>query len=60
MSLKEYLSDISEAVVSIAKGMRITFKYGIDPNEETTIFYPEERMVMPERMRGYLYNDVGK
>ena len=60
MSLKEYLSDISEAVVSIAKGMRITFKYGIDPNEETTIFYPEERMVMPERMRGYLSNDVDK
>ena len=57
---KEYLGDISEAVVSIAKGMRITFKYGVSPKEETTIFYPEERMVMPERIRGYLSNDVSK
>jgi len=60
MGLREYISDISEAVVTIAKGMRITWKYGVDPKEETTIFYPEERMVMPERTRGFLFNDVAK
>ena len=60
MGLREYLSDISEAVVSIAKGMRVTWKYGTDPKEETTIFYPEERMVMSERLRGYLCNDISK
>ncbi len=58
MSLREYLSDISEAVVTIAKGMRITWRYGVDSKEETTIFYPEERMVMPERTRGFLTNDL--
>ena len=60
MSLREYFSDITEAVVSIAKGMRITLRYGLDPNEETTIYYPEERMVMAERIRGYLSNDLSK
>lgn len=58
MSLREYISDITEAAVTIAKGMRITWKYGVDPKEETTIFYPEERMVMPERTRGFLTNDL--
>jgi NADH-quinone oxidoreductase subunit I len=60
MSLREYLSDITEAFVTIAKGMRITWHYGTDSKEETTIFYPEERMVMPERTRGFLHNDIVK
>ena len=60
MSLKGYFCDISEAVITVAKGMWITFKYGVNPREETTIFYPEERMVMSERLRGYLFNDIGK
>jgi NADH-quinone oxidoreductase subunit I len=60
MSLREYISDITEAVVTIAKGMKITWCYGTSTKEETTIYYPEERMVMPERTRGFLFNDVAK
>lgn len=58
MSLREYISDITEAAVTIAKGMRITWRYGTSRKEETTIYYPEERMVMPERTRGFLFNDI--
>ena len=60
MSLREYVNDITEAFVTIAKGMRITWGYGVSTKEETTIYYPEERMVMPERTRGFLFNDIAK
>jgi NADH-quinone oxidoreductase subunit I len=60
MSLREYVNDITEAFVTIAKGMRITWGYGVSTKEETTIYYPEERMVMPERSRGFLFNDIAK
>jgi NADH-quinone oxidoreductase chain I len=58
MGLKEYLNDIVEAVVTTAKGMRITARYGVDPREETTLQYPEERWELPERYRGFLHNDI--
>jgi NADH-quinone oxidoreductase subunit I len=56
--MKEYLNDILEAVVTTAKGMRITARYGVDPREEVTLQYPEERWEIPERYRGFLHNDI--
>ncbi len=58
MGLKEYLNDIMEAVVTTVKGMRITAAYGVDPKEEVTLQYPEERWEVPERFRGFLHNDI--
>src|SRR5512139_967039 len=58
MSLKAYINDIVEAVVTTAKGMRITARYGVDPKEEVTLQYPEERWEVPERFRGFLFNDI--
>jgi NADH-quinone oxidoreductase subunit I len=58
MGLREYIHDIVEAVVTTAKGMRITARYGVDPKEEVTLQYPEERWEVPERSRGFLHNDI--
>jgi NADH-quinone oxidoreductase subunit I len=58
MGLKAYLNDIVEAVVTTAKGMRITARYGVDPKEEVTLQYPEERWEIPQGYRGFLHNDV--
>jgi NADH-quinone oxidoreductase subunit I len=58
VTLKAYLNDILEAVVTTAKGMRITARYGVDPKEEVTLQYPEERWEVPERFRGFLFNDI--
>ena len=58
MGLKAYLNDIVEAVVTTAKGMRITARYGVDPREEVTLQYPEERWEIPEDYRGFLHNDI--
>ncbi len=60
MGLKEYLSDILEAVVTSAKGMRITAMYGVDAKEEITQQYPEVRREPEERFRGFLRNDIVK
>lgn len=60
MGLKAYLNDIVEAVVTTAKGMRITARYGVDPKEEVTLQYPEERWELPDRYRGFLHNDILK
>jgi NADH-quinone oxidoreductase chain I len=60
MGLKAYLNDIVEAVVTTAKGMRITARYGVDPKAEVTLQYPEERWEIPDRYRGFLNNDVKK
>jgi formate hydrogenlyase subunit 6/NADH:ubiquinone oxidoreductase subunit I len=53
MGLKEYINDILEAVVTTAKGMRITARYGVDAKEEITLQYPEERWEVAERYRGF-------
>ncbi len=58
MGLKEYINDILEAVVTTAKGMRITARYGVDVKEEITLQYPEERWEVSERFRGFLHNDI--
>jgi len=60
MGLREYLNDIVEAVVTTAKGMRITARYGVDPKEEVTLQYPEERWEIPQGYRGFLHNDILK
>jgi NADH-quinone oxidoreductase subunit I len=60
MGLKAYMNDIVEAVVTTAKGMRITARYGVDPREEVTLQYPEERWEIPEGYRGFLHNDIKK
>lgn len=58
MGLKAYVADIWEAVVTTAKGMRITASYGVDAGEEVTQQYPEERREPSERFRGFLHNDI--
>ena len=58
MGLKAYMNDIVEAVVTTAKGMRITARYGVDPREEVTLQYPEERWEIPQGYRGFLHNDI--
>jgi NADH-quinone oxidoreductase subunit I len=58
MGLKAYANDIWEAVVTTAKGMRITAAYGVNPKEEVTQQYPEERREPSERFRGFLHNDI--
>ncbi|RMG60967.1 MAG: NADH-quinone oxidoreductase subunit I [Deltaproteobacteria bacterium] len=58
MGLKQYLKNIWEAVYTIALGMKITARYGIDPSEEITQQYPEEKRQPAERFRGFLHNDV--
>jgi NADH-quinone oxidoreductase subunit I len=58
MGLREYVNDIVEAVVTTAKGMRITARYGVDPKEEVTLQYPEERWEIPQGYRGFLHNDI--
>jgi NADH-quinone oxidoreductase subunit I len=60
MGLKDYIHDIYEAVVTTAKGMRITARYGVDVSEEITQQYPEVRREPSERFRGFLYNDIGR
>src|SRR5574342_995353 len=57
MGLKAYVADIWDAVVTTAKGMRITAAYGVNPKEEVTQQYPEERREPSERFRGFLHND---
>ena len=58
MGLLAYLSDIWEAVATTAKGMRITARYGVNPKEEITLQYPEQRWEPAERFRGFLHNDI--
>jgi NADH-quinone oxidoreductase chain I len=60
MGLRAYLNDIVEAVVTTAKGMRITARYGVDPKEEVKLQYPEERWEIPQGYRGFLHNDILK
>jgi NAD(P)H-quinone oxidoreductase subunit I len=58
MSLKQYFKNIWEAVYTIALGMKITARYGVDPREEITEQYPEEKWEPYDRFRGFLHNDV--
>jgi len=51
--MKEYLSNIYLALYTIAVGMKITFRHLFIP--AVTILYPEEKVVLPERVRNRLY-----
>jgi len=52
----QYLADIYEAVSSACKGMGITIKHIW--KKPVTLQYPDERWVMPERFRGFVFNDL--
>ena len=60
MGLREYINDIVEAVVTTAKGMKITGRYGVDASREVTQQYPEVRREPEERFRGFLRNDIAR
>ncbi len=54
MFIKEYLSDVYQAVRSLLTGMKTTGKYFVRPGEIITQQYPENRdqLALPERFRG--------
>jgi len=54
----KYLRDIYEAVWSALKGMRITFRHLF--KKPVTLQYPDERWVLPDRFRGFIYNDTNR
>lgn len=51
--MKEYFNNIYMALYTIAVGMKITFRHLFIP--AVTIQYPEEKVVLPERVRNRLY-----
>ncbi|HPO54794.1 MAG TPA: NADH-quinone oxidoreductase subunit I [Ignavibacteriaceae bacterium] len=51
--MKEYFKNIYLALYTIAVGMKITFRHLFIP--AVTIQYPEEKVVLPERVRNRLY-----
>jgi len=51
-----YFTDIYDAVISAFKGMGITIKHIY--KKPVTLQYPDERWVMPERFRGFVYLDT--
>ena len=52
--LKEYISDVYQAVASLLKGMKTTGGYFVRPKEIITQQYPDNRaqMKLPDRFRG--------
>ena len=52
MFLKNYITDIAQAVKSLLKGMRLTGYYFLHPKEIVTEQYPEFRAPLSERFRG--------
>ncbi|MGB0452843.1 MAG: 4Fe-4S binding protein [Bacteriovoracaceae bacterium] len=57
LTLGKWFKNVFNAIKTISKGMRITFKYvyGVKP---VTIEYPEVREALPENSRSRLFNDV--
>jgi NADH-quinone oxidoreductase chain I len=56
--MTQYFRDFYDAVVSALKGMRITLKHVV--KKPVTLQYPDERWVMPERFKGFIYNDTNR
>ncbi len=56
--MRKYLKNIYEAVWSALKGMRITARHVV--RKPVTLQYPDERWVLPDRFRGFIYNDVDR
>ena len=53
-----FLREIKDVVVSLAKGLKITLRYWVDPSSTITVQFPEEKRQLAERVRGILFNDV--
>ncbi len=51
--MKEYFKNILSAIVTIAAGMKVTFKHLFVP--AVTIQYPDVKLELPERERNRLY-----
>ncbi len=54
--MTEYLRDIFDTVISAFKGMQITGKHLV--RKPVTLQYPDERWVLPERYKGFIFNDT--
>ncbi len=52
--------EIFWAVKTLLIGLIITARYWFKPGSEITVQYPEERLALPPRFRGFLFNDVEK
>ena len=52
MFLKNYITEIAQAVKSLLKGMKLTGYYFLHPKEIVTEQYPEFRATLSERFRG--------
>lgn len=57
LTLKQYFSNIWNAITTTVKGMMITFKY-VYAVKPVTIEYPEVKEILPPNSRSRLYNDV--
>jgi NADH-quinone oxidoreductase subunit I len=60
MTLASYIRNTADAIVTTAKGMRVTFRVFCKVQTEggVTIQYPEERDTIPVGSRGLLFNDI--
>ncbi len=54
--MKEYLKNIWSAIVTVAAGMKVTFKHLFVP--AVTIQYPDVKLELPERERNRLYMNM--
>jgi NADH-quinone oxidoreductase subunit I len=54
--MRQYFADIWQAVHSALLGMGITIKHIV--KKPVTLQYPDERWVLPERFRGFVYLDT--
>ncbi|MDO9511072.1 MAG: 4Fe-4S dicluster domain-containing protein [Bacteroidales bacterium] len=54
MMIKEYFSDIFNAIISLMRGMKVTLSYFVRPSTIITQKYPENRdtLVMFDRFKG--------
>jgi NADH-quinone oxidoreductase chain I len=52
----QYVANIYHAVSSALQGMAVTIKHIY--RKPVTLQYPDERWVLPERFRGFVFNDI--
>jgi NADH-quinone oxidoreductase subunit I len=56
LTFSRYFKNIYDGVISTLKGMKITMSYNFRPS--ACVEYPEEREVIPKRVRARLFNNV--
>lgn len=56
--MRQYFANIRHAVVSTLQGMGITIKHVV--KKPVTLQYPDERWVLPERFRGFVFLDTNR